>query len=120
MSEAPSQAWAFYREVARKRVLRTICGVVGIAKAMNGRGERAVPFWSFRSRVERIIKTVPGYAGLEPDEVSWEESCSEWLPDLTKEGINVGVNLSGKRAAGSDIEAERVQQSVQNVIHYPQ
>lgn len=39
---------------------------------------------------------------------------------MTKDGLLVGVNWSGKRAVGYDIEPERLKQSVEAVIENPQ
>lgn len=120
MSQASSQAWAFYRDVAAKRVVWTIRDEGGFPAPISSSGERAQPFWSSRSRVERIIKTVPAYAGFEPYEVSWDDFCDEWVPDLSKGGYRVGVNWSGKHAIGYDLEPESVVQCVQAVIENPQ
>jgi hypothetical protein len=52
----------FYRDVASHRVVWTIRDAGGIRRQVAG-GRRAQPFWSTRSRVEKIVKTVPAYAG---------------------------------------------------------
>ena len=120
MTQAGAQAWAFYREVATKRVVWTIRDDGGFPAPKTGDGTRAQPFWSSRSRVERIIKTVPAYAGFEPYEVSWEDFCSKWVPGLSKDKIKVGVNWSGTRALGFDREPREVQKSVEALIAHPQ
>ena len=120
MSQAASQAWAFYREVARTRVVWTVHDEGGFPGPMTSDGKRAQPFWSSRSRVERIIKTVPAYSGFEPFEIAGDEFCRKWVPGLTKDGILCGVNWSGKRATGFDLEPEQLQRNVQAVIDNPQ
>jgi hypothetical protein len=120
MSQAASQAWAFYREVAKTRVVWTVRDEGGFPAPMTSSGKRAQPFWSSRSRVERIIKTVPAYSGFEPYEVSWEDFCDKWVPDFVKDDLLVGVNWSGKRAVGYDIEPENLVRSVEAVIENPQ
>ena len=120
MSQAASQAWAFYRQVAATRTLWTIRDGGGYPAPMGSRGQRAQPFWSSRSRTERIIKTVPAYSGFTPYEVTWEDFCSTWVPRLAADGLFIGVNWSGMNATGYDLEPERVQQSVQAVIDTPQ
>jgi len=120
MSQASSQAWAFYREVAATRAVWTVQDEGGFPAPPTSSGKRAQPFWSSRSRVERIIKTVPAYAGFEPYEVSWVDFCDKWAPGLAKDGLLVGVNWSGKRAVGYDLEPERLVQCVQAVIDNPQ
>jgi hypothetical protein len=120
MSQASSQAWAFYRDVAKNRVVWTVRDAGGYPAPMLQSGRRAQPFWSTRSRVERIIKTVPAYAGFVPEEISWETFCATWVPGLTRDGVLVGVNWSGKRAVGYDMEPEELQRSVEAVVANPQ
>jgi hypothetical protein len=116
VSQAASQAWAFYRELAANRVVWTIRDEQGFPTSTDKSGECAQPFWSSRARAERIVRNVPAYAGFVPFEISWEEFCKKWVPGLTKDGILAGVNWTGKRATGYDLEAERVRQCVQAMI----
>ena len=119
MSQAGSQAWAFYREAARTKVLWTIRDVGGYPAPKGGTGKRAQPFWSSRARVERIIATVPAYRDFEVEEISWTTFCESWVPGLIRDGLLIGVNWSGPRAVGFEIEPERVRQSVQAMIENP-
>jgi hypothetical protein len=120
MSQAASQAWAFYREVAKTRVVWTVRDEGGFPAPMNSEGKRAQPFWSSRSRVERIIKSVPAYSSFEPYEISWEDFRTKWVPDFVRDGFLVGLNWSGKRAVGYDIEPENLVRSVEAVIQNPE
>jgi hypothetical protein len=120
VSQAGSQAWAFYREVAATRVVWTIRDDGGFPAPLNLSGERAQPFWSSRSRVERIIKNVPAYSEFSPYEISWDDFRSRWAPGLTNDGVLVGVNWSGQRAVGYDVEPEELVRCVQAVIENPQ
>jgi hypothetical protein len=119
MSQAASQAWAFYREVAAKRVVWTVRDEAGFPAPLTSGGQRAQPFWSSRSRVERIIKSVPAYSGFEPYEISWEDFRNRWVPNLIRDGLLVGVNWSGKRAVGYDSEPERLVRNVEAMIKNP-
>ena len=83
-------------------------------------GKRAQPFWSTRSRVEKIVKSVPAYSGFEPEEIPWERFCSFWIPELARDGYHVGVNWSGKRAVGYDLEPNELRQNVEALIANPQ
>lgn len=116
MSEASSQAWAFYRDVAEYRVVWTLRDAGGYPAPLGADGRRAQPFWSTRSRAEKIIRSVPAYAGFVPVEISWETFCSAWIPGLTRDGLRVGVNWSGKRAVGYDMEPEELQRNVETVM----
>jgi hypothetical protein len=119
MSQASSQAWAFYREVAKTRVVWTVRDDGGFPAPKTSSGKRAQPFWSSRSRVEKIIGSVPAYSGFKAHEVSWDDFCSKWVPGLAKDGLLMGINWSGKRAVGYDMEPERLMECVQAVIENP-
>jgi hypothetical protein len=116
MSQAASQAWAFYREVAKKQVVWTIRDADGFPAPINSSGQRAQPFWSSRRRVEKIIATVPTYRGFEPYEMTWADFCEKCLPELAANGYLVGVNWSGSLARGYDLEPEFVRKAVQAFI----
>jgi hypothetical protein len=120
MSQAASQAWAFYREVAVNRIVWTLRDEGGFPSPKTASGQRAQPFWSSRSRVEKIIKTVPAYSGFHPHEISWADFCEKWVPGLTRDGLLAGVNWSGPRALGYDLEPGDLMRYVQTVIEDPQ
>lgn len=120
MSQAASQAWVFYRDVARLRAVWTVRDADGYLAPILSGGRRAQPFWSSRSRFERIIETVTAYASFSPEEISWETFCSVCVPGLPRDGLLVGVNWSGKRAIGYDMEPLELQRNVANVIANPQ
>jgi hypothetical protein len=113
MSQASSQAWAIYRQFAKERRLWTVRDAGGFPAPKTASGQRAQPFWSSLSRVKKIIKTVPAYNGFEPYEISWDEFSQKWVPGLSKDGQLVGVNWSGPRAIGYDLEPGKVKQSVE-------
>ncbi len=119
MSTAGSQAWAFYRAVAKSRVLWSVRDDDGYPAPQTSSGRRAQPFWSSRSRAEKIIAAVPDYAVFRPDEVSWEAFCHVWVPDLERDGMLVGVNWSGPHATGFDLEPSEVQRAVEALIADP-
>src|SRR5215470_11480129 len=98
MTQAASQAAAFYRDVARTRTVWTIKDDGGFPAPKTPDGKRAQPFWSSRSRVQKIISNVPAYASFSPVEISWDEFCNTWVPGLDRDGILVGLNWSGTRA----------------------
>lgn len=116
MSQSASQAAAFYREVAKKRVVWTVRDDDGFPAPKTSDGARAQPFWSSRSRVERIISTVSSYAGFHPFEITWAEFVAKWVPGLSGDGIKVGVNWTGKRATGYDLQPEDVVRNVETVM----
>jgi hypothetical protein len=113
MSQSASQAAVFYRDVAATRRVWTIRDEGGFPAPLTRSGRRAQPFWSSLSRVERVIKRIPAYAGFQPVELTWETFRDEWLPELRRDGFLVGVNWSGRTVTGYDLEPDWVQHSVE-------
>jgi len=113
MSNAASHAHAFYRQVADEKKVWTVKDAGGFPAPMNSEGKRAQPFWSSLSRVELIRKNVPAYADFEPHEISWDAFRDRWLPGLKKDGILIGVNWSGGRAKGYDIDSDVVLKAIE-------
>jgi hypothetical protein len=119
MSQAGSQAWAFYREVAKSRVVWTVRDDEGYPAPMTSSGQRAQPFWSSRARAERIIATVEAYSAMRPVEISWDDFCAKWIPGIVRDNQLVGVNWSGPRAKGFDLDPTRLQEAVEALIADP-
>lgn len=113
MGQSASQAHAFYKDVAKNKKVWTIRDEGGYPAPKTRTGQRSQPFWSTLSRVQKIIKNVPAYNGFEPVELSWDEFRDKWLPGLTKDGLLVGVNWSGKNATGYDLDAPWVRECIE-------
>jgi hypothetical protein len=109
VSTAAAQADAFYSEVLENRAVWTLRDAAGFPAPVTADGYRSMPFWSARSRVERVIATVPAYAAFEIVELSAERWRRDWLPGLARDGIRVGLNWSGPRATGYDVEPDGLQ-----------
>ena len=116
MSQSGSQASVFYREVAANRIVWTIRDAEGFPQPLNSEGRRAQPCWSSRARVEKIIASVPAYAAFSPVEVELTVFLHRWIPGLTKDGVLVGVNWSGERVVGYDVEPQSVAASIQRCL----
>ena len=86
----------------------TVRDWAGYPAPINSEGLRAQPFWSSRSRAETIVATVPAYAGFDIVEIRLDSFLDKWLPGLDGDGFRVGVNWSGPRATGDDIEPRSV------------
>jgi hypothetical protein len=108
VSQSASQAAAFYREVALAGAVWTIRDAGGFPAPKNSEGRRVQPFWSSRKRAERIIATVAAYSSFSVVELAWTEFSERWIPGLAKDHILIGVNWSGARATGYDVEPEDV------------
>ncbi len=68
-------------------------------------GEEVIPFWSSRTRMEKVQKEHPKYQQYQIKEMAIAEFL-EWLPKLGKDGVRVGANWSGKRLTGYDVETK--------------
>jgi hypothetical protein len=75
---------------------------------MSPDGQRSMPFWSLRSRVERVIATVPAYASFEVVEPSVEDWRRDWLSGLASDWDPCGPQQVRPRATGYDVEPGRV------------
>lgn len=103
MSVAAAQADAFYEEYLTSGVVFTVQDDGGTPAPLNSSGIRAMPFWSKRSRAEKVIANVPSYAAMKVVEISGDAWTEKWLPGLEKDGILVGLNWSGQYATGYDL-----------------
>ena len=113
MSQATEQWSAFINEIIKHRKIWTISDEVGIPTSTNIDGETSMPFWSLKSRAEKILGKVPDYNGFQPYEIEFEEFLNRWLKGLEKDGLYLGVNCSGKRATGYDINPKKVLERIQ-------
>lgn len=113
MSQAASQAAAFYREVAQHQEVWTVRDVEGFPAPLNPDGVRVQPFWSSRARVANVLEHSPAYAGFEAISIPWQEFRDRWLPGLARDEILVGVNWSGVKATGYDVEPDAVGANVE-------
>lgn len=71
-----------------------------------------MPFWSLASRAEKIVSAVDAYAGFEVVAIPLDEWRSWWLPRLEQDGLLVGLNWSGPRATGYDVNPASVLASI--------
>jgi hypothetical protein len=112
VSVSAPQADAFYAEALRERKVWTLRDAAGFPAPINGDGLRSQPFWSLRSRAERIRESVPAYAEMEVVELGIDSWRERWLPGLERDGLLVGLNWSGERATGFDLEPAEVERSL--------
>ena len=119
MSVSAAHASAFYAEAAEHQRVWGIRDGGGFPAPLNGDGERAMPFWSLRSRAERVVSTVPAYAAFEVVEVPLDAFLTRWLPGLERDGLRVGLNWSGSRATGYDMAPPAVLAQLQTACRCP-
>jgi hypothetical protein len=108
LSQSAAQWSAFIEEIIKHGKVWTIKDDGGIPTSTNIDGETSMPFWSLKSRAEKIIENVPAYSGFEPYEIKFDEYLNKWLKGLEKDGLYLGVNWSGKRATGYDKNPKEV------------
>jgi hypothetical protein len=108
MSQSASQAAAWRRDVQANGEIWTVEDEAGIPAPRNAEGRRAMPFWSTRDRVEKIIATVPDYSAFRPRRLTLDEFRSDWLDGLESDGLLLGINWSGEGATGYDVEPDDV------------
>jgi hypothetical protein len=70
-----------------------------------------MPFWSKRSRAQKVIDDVPAYAGFEVVEMTRDEWNAKWLELLASEHQLVGLNWSGPAATGFDFSVADVRRA---------
>ena len=108
VTTSAAQSAAFFREAVREGSVWTVSDEGGYPAPLTSGGQRAQPFWSLRSRAERILTRVPAYAGFVPEEITLDVFRQKVLPDLERHGLLVGVNWSGPRATGYDMSPAEV------------
>lgn len=108
MGQSAAQAAAWRREVSESGRVWTIEDDDGIPAPRDADGKRSMPFWSKRSRAERVIATVDAYASFRVRELLIDEFASRWLDGLERDGLLVGINWSGLRATGYDVHPRDV------------
>jgi hypothetical protein len=108
MTLSAAHASSFYAEASTHGSVWGVRDANGFPAPPNGEGQRAMPFWSLRSRAERVVQTVPAYAGFEVVEVPLDQFISRWLPGLQQDELHVGLNWSGARATGYDVPSSEV------------
>ena len=88
----------------------------GAPQTSTARGRRAQPFWSSLPRVNQIIRRAPAYGTFVPQEMSWEEFQAQRIPELMASNTKVGLNWTGRRAAGYELEPQDLVANVQQCI----
>lgn len=117
MTAAASQYAKFREEVARKGRVFTFLDEGHYLTFPMG-GHEVIPFWSSRTRMEKIQKQQPGYRKFTIREIELAEFLS-WLQKPEKDGIRIGPNWSGTRLTGYDVEAGDLGKGIQYWLDRP-
>ncbi|KQQ96427.1 hypothetical protein ASF72_01530 [Arthrobacter sp. Leaf141] len=103
MSISAAQASRFYQEIILYQQVWGIRDLGGFPAPVNGDGERSMPFWSLRSRAQKVISSVSVYRDFEVEAIPLAVWRTRWIDGLDRDGILVGLNWSGVRATGYDM-----------------
>jgi DNA invertase Pin-like site-specific DNA recombinase len=98
---------SFYSEIAEQQIVWAIRDKDGFPTSTVN-GKRAMPFWSSKERAEAVIKESPRYAGSEPYAITWANFREMWLVGMERDGIQVGINWTGAKAVGYDLDPRAV------------
>lgn len=116
LSQSAAQANTFYCDVAKNGKVFSLRDKNGFPAPKGDGGKRSMPFWSTRSRVEKVIATVPDYSKFEVVELDWETFNKNWITGLNKDGLLIGVNWSGQKATGYDVSPINVRDNIEALI----
>ncbi|MGO4858507.1 DUF2750 domain-containing protein [Arthrobacter sp. 2MCAF14] len=108
MSISAAQASCFYQEIILYQQVWGIHDSGGFPAPVNRDGERSMPFWSLQSRAEKVVSTVAAYRGFEVEAIPLAVWRTKWIDGLDRDGILVGLNWSGVRATGYDVQPREV------------
>lgn len=103
MSISAAQYSKFCSEVAQKQCVFTFTEQGGLL-IYPVQGQEVLPFWSSRSRLEKIQASHPKYQRYQISVYSWPEFESR-LRQMEGDGIHAGVNWSGRRLTGYNVAA---------------
>lgn len=118
MPEDPNTE-AFFDEVRRHGRVFGLADEAGFPAPRTAAGHRAMPFWSRRSRAERVRSTVPAYRALQVVALPVEVWRERWLTGLTADGLRVGLNWSGPQPSGDDLPPEEVARRLVEAVTPP-
>lgn len=71
-----------------------------------------MPFWSSELRAKAASRSEQ-FAGCSPRRITLIEFIDRWLPGLSRDGLLAGVNWTGERFTGYDVEPEELRQALE-------
>jgi hypothetical protein len=118
LSVSGAQAAAFFREVARRRVVWWVRDDEGAPTWPSSTGDgRTVPYWSSEARANRAV-AIWG-AGLRTVSMPLRRWRVVELPGLAPEGLRVGINWSGPRLTGWDFTVDEALNRLAHALGEP-
>ncbi|MFE6975407.1 DUF2750 domain-containing protein [Streptomyces sp. NPDC057682] len=117
MSTSGAQTSAFFRDVARKRIVWWVRDDEGSPVPVSGSGQPAFPYWSSESRAEHAARVWgPSFGAVSMPLEHWRDAA---LPALAGEGLRVGINWSGPRLTGWDFTVAEVANRLAHALGEP-
>jgi hypothetical protein len=79
---------------------------------------RVQPFWSSRSRVERIVKSSRAYRGFTPVALKLRQPPIAEIDPRELDGMDLGENRSGPNVSGYDLPPSVVREAIEWQIEH--
>jgi hypothetical protein len=111
MSVAAAQASKFYEQVVVDGKVFTFMDDDSFL-VFRKNDKEVIPFWSSRTRLEKIAKMHPKYSSSVIFEFSLAEFMNKTLLQLEEENICIGVNWSGPRLVGYNIPISELRTNI--------
>ncbi|MCW7471847.1 DUF2750 domain-containing protein [Leptospira kanakyensis] len=107
----------FYQETLKNSKVWTIKDKKGFPAPLNKDGSRSMPFWSSKERVINLIGKADAYSKFEIFEMTLDDFLKNWVPGLIKDNLQIGINWSGKKATGYDINPKLLKNNLEILIN---
>ena len=114
MSQSGSQAAAFFREIARHRLVWFVRDDQGSPTPKNDSGQRVLPYWSSQARARRAA-AIWGH-GLRAESLPLDVWRTAALPDLADDDLLVGINWTGPRLVGWEFTVAEVLNRIDHAL----
>ncbi|WP_061248662.1 DUF2750 domain-containing protein [Leptospira noguchii] len=116
MGQSSAQFHQFFIEIKKHKKVWTLCDESGFPSPITISGKRSMPFWSSLNRVQTVINHVDVYFLFKAYEISFQDFIDRWLPGLKNDNLLVGINWTGFKATGYDLEPEEVFKYLNDLI----
>jgi hypothetical protein len=114
VGQSGSQAAAFFREIARHRVVWFVRDDLGSPAPMTDSGQRVFPYWSSQARARRAAAVWGN--GLRAESLPLDAWRTAALPDLAADGYLIGINWTGPRLVGWEFTVAEVLNRVDHAL----
>ncbi|MCW7471831.1 DUF2750 domain-containing protein [Leptospira kanakyensis] len=99
---------SFYKDVVKNKLVYTIKDESGFPAPVSENGKRAMPFWSSKKRAMNIISNSKNYSKFQIEQIPLNLFLKNWLTGLIKDDLMIGINWSGEKATGFDLNPKDV------------